>query len=246
MREREEVEKEGRGLREMYESLAVDSRLELGWASGMAQDRAPARDGLAGRAGRAGQEPRPAPREGWAGVREGWRGQGQRSPALALAPPPGGDAKGRQESLLRPTLRTDGVGGEGGLTPKCIPSSKDPSPPPNSRPATSLLTSSASPLKTTQEASEAGQLPALATFPRAGLRLRSEWAEFLGRSPEETGRPGSARSRAPSGTARACRLAQLPGFGQERGVRPPLLVHTQSPLTSVDIPQDRPHPHPRP
>ena len=220
----------------------------LSWAGPRGWHRTGHPPGMAWRAERAGRArsrvlPRGRARPGCARGREA---QGQSSPALALAPPPGGEAKVRQESLLRPTLRTDGVGGEGGLTPKWIPSSKDRSPPPKSRPATSLLTSSASPLKTTQEASEAGQLLALATFPRAGRRLRSEWAEFLGRSREETGHPGSARSRAPSGAARACRLAQLPRFGQERGVRPPPLVHTQSPLTSVDFPQDRPHPHPRP
>lgn len=148
----------------------------------------------------------------------GREAQGQSCPGLALARPPGGEAKVRQESLLCPTLRTDGVRGGGGLRPKCIPSPKDRSPPPNYRPATSLLTSSASSLKASQEASEAGQLRVLATSPNAGRWLRGEWAECLGRSPEETGRPGSARSRAPSGAARACRLAQLPGFGQERGV----------------------------
>lgn len=37
----------------------MDSRLELGWASGVAQDWAIAQDGLAGRAGQAGQEPSP-------------------------------------------------------------------------------------------------------------------------------------------------------------------------------------------
>lgn len=45
----------------------MDSRLELGWASGVAQDWAIARDGLAGRAGQAGQGPVPDPREGLGG-----------------------------------------------------------------------------------------------------------------------------------------------------------------------------------
>ena len=166
----EEVERKeeafGKSTCSRNESLAVDSRLELGWASGLAQDWATAQDGLAGRAGRAGQRAGP-------GCARGREALGQSSPGLALAPPPGGEAKVRQESLLCPTLRTDGVGGGGDLRPKCIPSSKDRSRPPNSRPATSLLTSSASSLKTSQEASEAGQLRVLATsLPRRALAAR--------------------------------------------------------------------------
>lgn len=91
----------------MYESLAVDSRLELGWASGMAQDRAPARDGLAGRAGRAGQEPRPAPREGWAGCARGGEAKVRGAqPWLSRRRPEGTRKAGRSPSSVPPFGQT--------------------------------------------------------------------------------------------------------------------------------------------
>lgn len=145
MRVGQEVERKEEAFRNSCSRKEAGCGRALSWAGppggGTGLGNRPGRPG--GQSGPGGPGAQSLTRGAGRGCAMGREAQGQSCPGLALARPPG--SEGRQESLC-PTLRTDGVRG-GGLRPKCIPSPKDRSPPPNSRPATSLLTSSASSLK---------------------------------------------------------------------------------------------------